>query len=592
MRSTPSLLKSLVFLAVAFLSLPACLALLNTDKVQCQTDADCTSRGEAFAGLTCDLGTNLCSTPVAVVDGGNDANPDTGAPKCKVNTDCPKNSKGSDQICVLPADPSSGGTCVPLVTDECPYLLGDIGKLSRNDLVVYGGFANINASTPFNDPVIASYRLALTEFSNAAGLPPGGGGSPNRRPIQMVLCNADPSLIETGIDHLINLEVPGIVSYFSPSNLSTYFPKLRDAHIFVVNPGGATAALVNATDTNSLIWHLLGPPSDLSPAYPLTLKHLEPFYRAQYSIAGATPIRVMVITANTQQDLAVGANFINDLKFNGDMTAASQDGTNYKSITVASLEANGAAVYDNDISTVLTFKPNIIIALTTGEYESKIMPGIEAVWDTDPRTAGTPHPSVIMGQRNATQPYIDFIQTATLTQAEKKARTKRFVGVQFAAAKDRTQYNLYLNRIHSNTDLQDVKGIEYTENYYDAMYWLAYGTAESGPAALTGDNIASSVRKMLSGQTQVLTGDPATYFTTLSQGGNVSFLGASGPPDFDSPRGYRHSVGSLFCFGFNSASDTAYLVYDTFRYNPDTQALDANSPNEFCFKYPDDTTPF
>jgi hypothetical protein len=571
MRS-PALLGALL----ASLSLPACLLFLDTERNQCATDQDCMNRGGGFTNMKCEVATGLCRAPDApqTQNSGTDANVDVDASDaakipCKTTAECPS-TPGAEQICN-----KISGDCVAVKTPECPYILGDSKNLQSDDLVLFGGFSNITAAAPLSDPVVVSYKLALDEIGGVPGLPP-GSASPNRRPVSMLLCNADPTKIDAASDHLINdLKVPGAVGYFSQTNTTRLFQdKYNPAGVFLVNPGGTTVALRDNPGNKGLIWHLLGPPENLTAAYIATLAREEAFYRSENSIPTA-PLRVAVIVSQNDQDLAAADGFATGLMWNG--KNVTDNGKNYLQQNVESIEKTPTADYATYVADLLGFKPHIIIAITAGEFEAKMFGAMEAQWGTS-----APQPAIIIGHRAPLQPYIDDVQSVSGIGA-RKTRARRFVGVQYAAAPDRTEYNLYINRMIAS--YPDVKGIESTENYYDAVYWLAYGAAGAGLVGpLVGEDVGKGVRNLLDGPQTITTGALAVAkgFSAIAVDSKATFLGVSGPPNFDPIKGYRTSVGATFCLDVSGATANASPLYDTLRYNPATSKLEP-SFNPFCY---------
>ena len=91
---------------------------------------------------------------------------------------------------------------------------------------------------------------------------------------------------------------------------------------------------------------------------------------------------------------------------------------------------------------------------------------------------------------------------------------------------------------------------------------------------------------MLTGPTVIKTGGTGAVsfgLNTLALGSEVSFVGTSGPPDFDPATGIRRSVGSLYCLNYtNGDPGSVNLVLDTLRYDVGSELL-VPAANPFCF---------
>ncbi len=562
-----------------------CIALLDLTREQCTTDADCAGRGGAFTTMKCDVGTNLCVSAAFVErDTGTDAptvpveaslpEASTDAPTgCISNKACTTENAGEPHICE-----KATGKCIRVKSETCPAV---INWSDSDDAILVAAFSFISSAPPLNFPVALSYQLALGEIQAVAGLPPAASGG--RRPLTAVLCDGFPSNADKGVDHVIqDLHVPAAIGYFTDDDTTRLFQdKFVPNNVFFLNPGAVPPALKNATGTKGLIWHMLGPATGIGMAFVPALARAEAYVRASVlAPPGTEDLRVATVTSSSATDLATAENFASDLRWNN-KTPLENGTSRYLALSVPSLETNPSADFSSQTSQLLAFKPHIVIANTSEELPGSMLGPLEQGWAA---SAGSqPRPFYILGGRSALGPVGGFISSPIAPETPEQAR-KRFLGVQYAAAADPAEYNYYVLRARSKFG-PNAQGYESTENYYDAIYWLAYGTAAAGPVTtLSGPDIARGVRKMLTGSTVVKTGGPdvvGNSFTALALGAETSFLGTMGTSDFDPATGWRKSVGSLFCF---NAADGGVLTvaYDTLRYNPSSKALDPGV-RSFCF---------
>lgn len=193
--------------------------------------------------------------------GGNHGGPDAGADAgaCATNQQCVDRGAGEPYRC-RPSD----HTCVALPTDECPLVYG---TPEDPNAIFVGAFAPLSPTVPEDNAVVWAHRLALEELSgdNVGGLPGGPGGA--RRPLVMVVCNNDSTVVDKALSHLADdIEVPALLATLLPGDLRRGFEAHKDKHMFFLSPVGATRTLVDYPD-DGLLWNMLGQPSDLAPAY-------------------------------------------------------------------------------------------------------------------------------------------------------------------------------------------------------------------------------------------------------------------------------------------------------------------------------------
>ena len=170
------------------------------------------------------------------------------------------------------------------------------------------------------------------------------------------------------------------------------------------------------------------------------------------------------------------------------------------------------------------------------------MHGLEdSIRDAGASDAGAaPLPIWVLGPRNDVE-MLSYVISPENGGFEAKRR--RFVGIQYAGSSDpeKTERNAWLQRMKREYQPTPAIEAEYsgTENFYDAVYWLAYGLVAAGPGApATGTSFKEGVRKMLEGP-KIIAGpdNMGRACQLIGSGASTTFEGALGPPDIDTASG-------------------------------------------------------
>ena len=517
--------------------------------------------GQAGAGDTGSVG-GTSGTGGSAGSGG--ADPDA----CTSNEQCVELGGGEPYRC-RPSDQR----CAALKTNECPLAYGDAADPNA---IFFGAFAPLRDDRPELNTLVWSHRLALDELSgdNVGGLPGGPGGA--RRPLVMIVCNNESSVVEEAVRHLDeDVEVPAILATLLPGDLRRVFELPRERQLFFLSPVAATRTLVDYDD-DDLIWAMLGQPSDLAPAYSQLLGLLEDYIHNERPDTETRPLKVVLVTTTDAFNDEL-KNFVEPaLRFNNTSATTNRNNGNYLSISVD----HEAPVPAETAAEIFEFGPDIVISVA-GEPFSQVN-GIAQIieLDWDRFVFDKERPFYILSPFNAgnLDPIQDLIEVEAWgdTQIDPFAY-RRFVGVSVAGAANRTLQNEYASRLL--TRFEDA--LTDTGNYYDATYFLAYAMYGAGSVdPLTGPDIARGMRRLLEGQQHsVGPVDIAAVFEALgSDGVTIALDGTLGPPDFDTESGIKYSVGSVFCFADNEPIATLHT--DVLRYN----RVGGNFEGEFpCF---------
>jgi hypothetical protein len=494
--------------------------------------------------------------------GGTESGAQSEAGECTVNSDCPQDFT----LC-------RAHTCLPLRTDECILVRGN---WNHPNAFIFGAYATEPMSAPETSQAIYNYELALNEFNAVGGLPDGNG---NMHPLAAVICNNDPKqaalvpdFYGKSLHHLVDdLGVSAIVADLAPAELVSAFNTTakEGKNVFFLNPGAANNDLLSLSSVdNGLVWSILGPPKDLAPGYVDLVHRIEKYIRAR-SDAGTTPLRVAVVRSDDPNE--VDHELLNELyaavepnlSFNAD-SAEDQKGGNYREFPIHTADA-GTPTPSDVADAVNDYAPHIVISMTGTDFTSIQSPsrpeGVAHRMITFVKGGSADrvpwvqheYPFFIFSPINAaaTSDFSALLQSSTAGSF--RVIYERFLGINVAGADDRDVYSEYQKRLR-NYQKQAADGFE---NYYDAIYYLAYAIYRAGVVSIDGRNISSGMSSLSNGvplrvgPMGVIDGGMAQLidqaFQELKTHGSVQLVGASGS-GFDVMHGVRINKAGLYCF--------------------------------------------
>jgi hypothetical protein len=550
-RRSPWVSLGAALLLAALLS--GCNALLNFETAQCQQTSDCRALGPQFVDAVCVTGSCVSSS----ASGSQAGNPtDTGGSSgCVSNAQCMEEHLDEPYACLTP-----GSECVPLKTEECPLVFG---KPKDESAVYLGAFLNVPASAPLSQMSTLNVQLAVDEFNGSVGGLPGGALG-KLRPLVAVVCRNDASLQEAGAKHLIDdLHVPAVLSNLPSADQKQFFVNYAlPNQTFVINPGFADNTLT-ALSSAGLFWHVIGDIRDVAPTYVPLVSRIEQYLKSP------TPLRVAMLVAKRYAEQSIADTLTPLLKFNG--KSVTENGSDFLIASVTALADDPSADYASVNQSLLSFRPNLIIAITREELVYKILPTIESGWAT--AAPGQPRPFYVLP--TALSGNLDLLsyvgQSESGITSENKRR--RIVGVAPASAEDLSLYDAFLVRFR--TAYPQFKNPGGFENFYDALYLLGNAMFAAGSVPkLTGADIARGIQRVVAGNVVVDVGPTkiADGFSALAAGGNIRINGTMGLSDFDPGVGARRGTGSVYCI--QTQSGQLSFAYDVLRYDRGTGALD------------------
>lgn len=551
-------LRALVTIAIASGGLLACAQLIGLDDTKDRAVATSSSSSSSSSSGA------PPTTPPAT-------------PTCTSNRQCMAEAGFATALCVEQK-------CVQLNRELCPEVYPSFDYLENDDVLLLASF--VPTQTLSQQAAAYAYKLAIHELEQASGVP-----TTPRRLIAMALCQSYPEKASDAVKHVVNdLKVPAIIAGFGATDLTNIVGITRRAGVFVLNPSVAPSALKYDTEEDDLFWSLLGTTDDVAVGYaPLVDQLSRHIKRQREPDAGAdagdggdaggadTSYRMKVALINTLPPGEVTAGDVVVRGAHDDRDGGAID-IDY-AVRVNDTPARDAPITDfrrwqfdgdelkkptdptfpsNLFQEVVSFAPDIVIALTYGEID-RLVQNV----DNQLSAAKKPLPYWLLGQRNAhVAGLLSYLQNEAAGPDRMEARLARFLGLQFAGNINRQEHDEWLRRMTSYHTANGAKipiDISSSENFYDAVYWIAFGLyagklAEKGIA----DNraISKGVRLLLAGS-PVRPGDPdilnRTSFPAIKDAVYVrnetaTFIGAMGPPDIDPRYGVWRSFGAVYCY--------------------------------------------
>jgi len=493
------------------------------------------------------------------------APPDAGV--CTSNADCFNPERDELPAFCIGAAPDGGATprrCVRVERELCG---GDIAPnrdvLTKDNVMLAVALVPFADGAPASQPIALAYKMAVDEIHASGGIrmdPP--------RELAIMFCDSAPSLNERVVKHVMrDLRVPAVLANFEGGDLSRSIDEAVATKTFVMNPNPPDET-TKFRNSDRLVWNLLGTAEDVALAYAAVVQRGEALGRL------VLPFKVAVVRTEAALEKSIADVVKNGpllrtdgvtrdatraLRFNGDASVSVNAGSGRFQEIVVAQGTSGAFDVGGAVAALGAARPDVILLLTTNERDvsAEIIRRYEAIAE----------PRWILGPRNALAP-IPYLQ-ARLPEAGvdfEKIRD-RFVGIQYAGATSPAERDAWIDRIRTTPAYApSLDRMQALENFYDAIYWLAYGLAAAGPGSpITGPALSDGVRRLTSGP-EVRPGPPGVVQSAFRQigFGKTRYVGALGPPDIDEAFGTWNSVGATYCYA-ESGSNVG-VRYDQARY--------------------------
>jgi hypothetical protein len=303
----------------------------------------------------------------------------------------------------------------------------------------------------------------------------------------------------------------------------------------------------------------LGEWRNLAHSYVELTKRAEDFQKLR---SGDSEVRVALIKGSQPAHLDVANVLVSDdvdhLEFNGKPALDDANDNNFLPLG----DSTSAA---DMIIALGEFKPHIVVLTGGMEFVNNVMLGLEGNWMDEAEVDGQVRPFYVLSPEIAAY---SSLPNATLKQVPYADIIQRSAGINFAGYEDRTLYKMY--RANFQTLYGAAAFIEEHENFYDAMYYLAYAVAAAGtPAGLDGDDLALGMKRITArGETSFNVGPNDIGKTLIAlQQGDVNIKGTMGPSNFFPGTGIRELDGSVWCMKPEGA------LYNVLRIDPETREL-------------------
>jgi ABC-type branched-subunit amino acid transport system substrate-binding protein len=543
-------------LAVGWLVVSACSAIVSHADSQCAVNQDCAR----FGAFSCVLGG--CVPAAATVEASVDAALDG---PCTSTSQCLAAHGGLDWICRR-----ADSTCVPLLSPDCTSTLGDY---TSDDTVLLGALLPLDGPHATTGAALAdALRLAVSDFS--AGIP--GVNAGTKRPVAVVLCN-ESTFADRAASHLVDdLLVSAIVGTGdSATTISVGHDVTVQDGALLMSPR-ATADL-SSVSGSGLVWRTCGSDGTEGAAIVALAEGVVlPAVMAQNQL---TTVRVALVHATDVESTELDATIASSLQINGALATATSNAQSFIHVDfgdpddLTALDASGAygAAVDAVVPSlpdgaVTSSLPDVILLVGSTQAVTNVLAAIEKRW---PTPAQLPHYIVSSG-----------LETAELLAlaATNPSLPARILGTAPGGSDANTDafYTRYAQAFSDGTAPQ-IFGVAQA---YDALYTLAFAEAAATKPAPLGDDLDQALRRVLSphdgaAPTAIDVGpaDLSAALTALAAGDALALNGASAPLAFDTATGAPATDVQVWCMVPGSTPGPVVFARSGVAYSVSTAAL-------------------
>ena len=489
-------------------------------------------------------------------------------PECVTQRDCREYPITDPRIC-------REGRCVALRNDradttlregECPLVLGAENLYSSYPPIVFGAVSDISMKADELRPVTMNFNLAVREFTAKTGFYVRGA---THLPV-IVVCNAvtDDDTLDESFDHLTStLGIKGVIAPLPAAGLKRSFERLRDLgrDVFMLSPFGSDS-LLELTQDDGLLWHMLGPPIGSGPAYLLLIRRIEDYVNAPDASGVRPPTRLALVDTNLAEDKDLAGYVDSNLVLNG-RDAKANGNEYYRRFTATE---GDKLSYRHVLDGLVEFRPHIVIILGDDPMLDSVVVPLEGSWATI--APGQAQPFYVLDDH-----YFGSKSMVALLRNLPGDFRKRMVGVNPAGARDTGLYDSYLREISADNPSGWL--LDNIENFYDTAYFMLYAAAAVGPGTglPSGWELSRAMKRLVHGRrfnVGVADIQNAASWLNASPENTMALYGTLGEPDFDLETGTRrHLEGSVWCVA--DESDGAFSFrYNVLRVSPDGAALE------------------
>ncbi len=531
--------------AVACVSTSSCTFIVKRDAAQCSTDADCTGRGPAFEGTFCS-DRKVCQSSLTY---------------CFSNQQCIDRNKGAPFICRKSLD----HTCVPLLTAECPRVIGDPADLRNDDAIVLGTvmMPTWNALLKAAED---SIELAVNDLKTTAGGLKGTTGNGTPRPVLVNACEITlPNQIanQPAADHLIgDLHVPAVIGPLPAAWISYAFQKSLAANpkTVLVTPSSATGPeFTNAPGRIGILFRT----GDIAPSLAASQaqfisNYYEPQIRKDRGIDATVQLKYAVVATGRGPESDVIDGIYKSLTLNG--KTLPQNGANYKEFSYGDPTApDFDAKLANMLVDIQNFKPDIVALYGSQEVPAVVLQIEKLGLPAAPYYTGTAGALVsnvlpdYVGSDDKIRRRIAIFQPGRGSTDPGVARFYQRLGAAYP---------------------EDVPN-ELAALVFDSTYMVFYALAAAGDKPVTPDILGSALlTKMQTGPAiNVGPTDMLNAIGAMESGGGITFKGIEADGNFDA-NGDIATNYQVFCVD-NTVTDGDLVGFRAsgLKYDPVTKQL-------------------
>ncbi|MEZ4370263.1 MAG: ABC transporter substrate-binding protein [Polyangiaceae bacterium] len=487
--------------------LASCNLVVDTSAEQCETDADCASKGGAFTGTLCSE-QKVCERLV-----------------CASNSEC-TSRLGEPAVC-RPADNS----CAKLLTSDCTEIFPE-DALMEGETIVLGFMGPLRDQfASVGIPLRQGAELALNEIETRTnGLPAVGGGGQQRH-VVMLGCHDidDPERVAR---HLVDdVQVPAILGpAFSGITVQVTTDVTIPGNVMTIS-ASATSPDITTLKDKGLVWRTA--PSDTIQAIPLAelVLKVEEILRNDGKLNTGESARIAIAAKDDAYGLGLADAVFSQMQAQG--VGAASDSKLLLQRNYADPASNDNVDWETPATEIANFHPHIIFGLGTNEFVTELLTRVEAKWDSSDR------PTYLLPEGGK----VDELEGIVSAQPDLSSRILGTVpGAQLAPG-----YSGFAQRF--SAFFNEPPGT-FSEFAYDAAYLLAYSIAISGQAHPNGTQMAEAMKHMTCEGKMVVPAGPtgfSGYFQDAATNQCIDFDGVSGPLDFNNDTGEASSDIAIWC---------------------------------------------
>lgn len=422
-------------------------------------------------------------------------------------------------------------SCVKLLTEECTQVLPE-GILEKDNTILFGFMGALTGDfASYGTPPKEGAELAFDEIqANSNGIP--GVDDQGQRHVGMLVCDegADPKKVARHLAE--DVKVPAIIGpSFSGVTLDVLDVTVPDQTLVI--SATATSPALTDVDDNGLFWRTC--PSDVVQTE--LMKYLLVELTGQLKGAGTIPdtrdpkIAILYKDDSAGRGLQLGATTMPDPSQAAPPVVSGHQDKYPNPDNLDSVD------WSTHADGVVSYGPDVIMALGTSEFAQYLMPRIEAKWNSN-----LPQPWYMLPEGDRVEQLTDFVGQNPQFRLE-----QRIIGTAPGARQSRL-YNNFSDRFKGQFNQRPPGNL--AEFAYDAAYLLVYAIAISQQRFPTGPQLAEALTHVYcpgGSPTQVGPGGLSENFKQASIDGCIDFDGASGPLDFNPVTGEAISDIAMWC---------------------------------------------